>query len=186
MGQKDRTGKNEPGGRYLALQRAAESYFPDGQQMGREAARWSAQDCMSHDRLPFIGRYSVLRPDWYVASGFQKWGMTSSMVSAMLIRDEICGIKNPYEKLFSPQRLHPAASAKDFAVDMWESMKGLARGFLLLFGKKEKARRCPHMGCGLRWNPDEESWDCPCHGSRFDCQGHLLDDPAQTSLRDGR
>lgn len=58
--------------------------------------------------------------------------------------------------------------------DLIESVTGLARGWL---GPKEK--RCTHMGCGLIWNEEEKTWECPCHGSRYDADGKLLDDPAR-------
>lgn len=187
-----RTGENKGGGKYRELRNQVEGLFPEA----KETACWSAQDCMPHDGLPFIGKYSMLRENWYVATGFQKWGMTSSMVAAMMIRDAVCGVENPYEKLFSPQRIHPLAAAKSTVIDVGKSVAGLTRGLFLGSGRKrspgDKNRfdgtpsRCPHMGCGLRWNPDEESWDCPCHGSRFDCHGNLKDDPAQTSLGEAR
>lgn len=200
-----RTGENPKGGAYGQLERAAKEYYPDCVEIGR----WSAQDCMPHDGLPFIGKYSVFRPYWYVATGFQKWGMTGAMLSAIIICDLICGRANPYERLFKPQRLHFFASLGALLKDVGESVKGLCKGFFHLpfrtadslpdghggvvrIGFKRFAcykddlgnlhrisARCPHMGCRLEWNPDERSWDCPCHGSRYDVDGRLLDDPAQ-------
>lgn len=82
---------------------------------------------MSHDGIPFIGSYCVFRPYWHVATGFKKWGMTSSMLSAMIIRDRICGLPNPYEELFRPQRFLLRASAKSLAADLLESTAGLAK-----------------------------------------------------------
>lgn len=143
----------------------------------REITRWAAQDCMPHDEIPFIGKYSVFRPYWYVATGFKKWGMTSSMVSAMLLTSQICGEYNAYEAAFSPQRLLIRAGIKNFLTDVGESIRGLSKG---LFSGKE--RRCKHMGCRLEWNNEEDSWDCPCHGSRYDKNGELLDNPAQIDL----
>lgn len=200
-----RTGKHESGGSYTFIREQAEKYFPGG----RETACWSAQDCKTHDELPFIGRYSSFRPYWYVATGFKKWGMTLSMISAMMISDEICGVENPYRKLFSPQRWHPLVAAKDFMIDLGTSVRGLLaayhiwscgkesdlkpgqggivrKGLRRYGGYRDEAGtvhrisiRCPHMGCELLWNPDERSWDCPCHGSRFDYDGNLIDNPAQ-------
>ncbi len=200
-----RTGKNESGGSYDLIRQQAAKYFPEG----KETACWSAQDCKTHDMLPFIGKFSFFRPNWYVATGFKKWGMTTSMISAMIISDEICGIENPYRKLFSPQRWHPFASAKDFMIDVGTSIRGLLTGYHIWFCGTEKdlpkghggivrkglkrygcyrdetgavhriSIRCPHMGCELLWNPDEQSFDCPCHGSRFDYDGNLIDNPAQ-------
>lgn len=181
-GNARRTGENENGGVYEQLLVAARQYFPEC----RELTRWSAQDCMPHDGIPFIGRYSVFTPNLYVATGFQKWGMTSSMIAALLLRDEICGIENPYEKLFSPRRLNFRASIGNLLRDVGISAKGLYKG---AFHKSEKrgeyhrrSKRCAHMGCELTWNPDEQSWDCPCHGSRFAADGRLLDNPAKKGL----
>lgn len=158
---------------YTFLTRKAGQYYDSA----REIARWAAQDCMPHDEIPFIGKYSVFRPYWYVASGFKKWGMTSSMVSAMLLTSQICGECNAYEAAFSPQRLLIRAGIKNFLTDVGESIRGLSKG---MFSGKE--RRCKHMGCRLEWNNEEDSWDCPCHGSRYDKNGELLDNPAQLDL----
>lgn len=167
-----RTGKNRNGGSYCFIRQEAQKYYPQG----TETAHWSAQDCMPHDGIPFIGRYSFFTPNLYVITGFQKWGMSASMVAAMIISDEICGIKNPYRKVFSPQRMNVVAGLKKFLVDIGVSVKGLATGWL---GAKQ--RRCPHMGCELKWNEEEQSWDCPCHGSRFATGGELLDNPSPKS-----
>ncbi len=204
-GGSHRTGENSNGGSYDLLMQAAKQYFPGS----RVEARWSAQDCMPHDGVPFIGRYSAFTPDLYVASGFQKWGMTSSMISALILRDELCGIENPYKKLFSPLRINFRAAAGNFILDAGMSVKGLSKGLLhrpkkdadslpcghggivLVDGKRFAccrdeagelhmiSARCSHMGCELEWNPDEKSWDCPCHGSRFDVDGNLLDNPSK-------
>ena len=167
-----RTGQNKCGDSYDKLVQAAMRYFPES----REEGRWSAQDCMPHDGIPFIGKYSIFTPNLYVATGFQKWGMTTSMVAALILRDELCGRKNPYRKLFSPQRIQVRAGFWNFLVDVGMSIKGLAKG---LFCRMTKKPYCSHMGCELTWNPDEKSWDCPCHGSRFDADGNLLDNPAK-------
>lgn len=205
-----RTGKNETGGKYDYIRKQAKKYFPNG----KETAHWSAQDCITHDMLPFIGAYSIFRPYWYIETGFKKWGMTLSMVSAMIICNEICGISHPYGKLFSPWRWHPLASASKLAVDVGTSIKGLTACYHLFACERENnlerghggivrrgirrygcyrdeqgklhriSLRCPHMGCELLWNPDELSWDCPCHGSRFDYDGRLIDNPAQKDKKE--
>lgn len=200
-----RTGKSEAKA-YQYLRAVAKKYFPED----KEITNWSAQDCMPHDEIPFIGRYSMFRKNWYVATGFQKWGMTSSMIAALLICDQICGRENPYEKLFKPQRLHLWAFSA-FVRDLGESIIGWGKGAFHLPVCTEKtlspgeagivrkkwkkyacfrdekgvlhkiSAKCPHMGCELTWNACEVSWDCPCHGSRFDADGKLLDNPAQTN-----
>lgn len=99
-GQAHRTGENREGGRYEKLRTAAKEMYPQSQ----VAASWSAQDCMTADKIPFIGQYASDHPNWYVATGFQKWGMSSAMVSAMLLKDMICGIENPWAEVFAPSR----------------------------------------------------------------------------------
>ena len=96
--------------------------------------------------------------------------MTSSMAAALLLRDLVLGKVNPYAALFSPQR----------KLDWPQLMRnGLAAAGNLLTPTRP---RCPHLGCALKWNPQERSWDCPCHGSRFDAVGTLLDNPATGAL----
>ena len=171
-GGSHRVGRTEKGG-FGYLRKQAQQYYPNA----KEETYWAAQDCMPHDRIPFIGRFSFKREYWYVATGFQKWGMTTAMVAAMLISDQILGRKNRYEEVFSPQRFLAKASAKNFAIDAGESTKGLVQG---KFAKKSKT--CTHLGCALHWNEEEECWECGCHGSRFDKEGHVLDGPAQTDI----
>lgn len=182
---KKTTCKNEEVG-YTFLRKMKDKFFPETEIV----AAWSAQDCMPHDDIPFIGKYSAFRPYWYVASGFKKWGMTSSLIAAEIISADIrmntdCGVKTKelkcgiaqYAAVFSPQRILFRASFCKFIVDVWESVLGLCKG---LFRKSE--RHCPHMGCRLEWNDEEKSWDCPCHGSRFSNEGELIDNPAQINL----
>ena len=160
-----RTGKK--GGGFAFLKAYVQQHFPDS----RIQYAWANQDCMSLDGLPYAGRYSPHTPNVYVATGFNAWGMTNSMVAAGLIRDLITGRENPLANILRPDRsiLHKqlfrnlAETVADFAIPT--------------------VKRCPHLGCALRWNPQEHSWDCPCHGSRFEKDGKLLDTPAQKDAR---
>ena len=185
----NRGGRKDPGdgagsaetwgeGRYGMLLNRAREFYPEC----REAARWSAQDCMTLDGIPYIGRFSRKKPDWYVAAGFGKWGMTTAMVSARLLTALISGKECPEADIFSPERRFTARAAKELAVHGAYTVKGLSK-HLLPSGRGKVIPNCPHMGCRLEWNPDEESYDCPCHGSRFDREGHLLDGPAQTDCK---
>ncbi len=160
-----RTGKN--GGDWREIRKFAAHHYPDA----KETAVWSTQDCMTLDGIPYIGRYSRLTPDLYVTAGFSKWGMTSSMAAAMMLRDEITGVRNPYLDIFSPSR---NMFQKQLAVNLMES----AVGFLA-----PRVPRCPHLGCALKWNPTEHSWDCPCHGSTFDGQGNWIYNPTKKDLK---
>ena len=154
-----RTGKQ--GGGWKELEAFAGKHWPDAQVV----SRWATQDCMTLDSVPYIGPYGKNTKGLWVATGFNKWGMTSAMVAAKLLRDGVQGIENPWAQVFSPQRsvLHP-----QLAVNAFEA----AVNVLTPVGP-----RCPHMGCVLKWNEQERSWDCPCHGSRFDRRGRLLDNP---------
>ena len=208
-GGNHRTGENSEGGQYDKLFAAAKKLWPECEYH----SAWSAQDCMPVDGIPYIGKFSKSESGWYVATGFQKWGMTSAMVAARIIRDKIVKGKSPNEEVFAPERFMNMASMKEEIEEAKQAMKGLAREFLVPVGRKfvdnlpdghggivelegkkvgvykdehgniyAVSTRCPHLGCQLEWNPDEKSWDCPCHGSRFDFRGNLIDNPAQTNL----
>ena len=159
-----RTGK--PGGGWTGLEDFARRHYPKA----RGAARWAAQDCMSLDGAPYVGPYSPRLPGLYVVTGFNKWGMTSSMAAAALVADLIAGRDSPYQEAFSPARsvLHP-----QLAANAGESVLTLLT---------PTRPRCPHLGCALKYDPQEHAWECPCHGSRFDGDGTLLDGPATGDL----
>ena len=148
----------------------------------RETARWSAQDCMTLDGIPYIGRFSRRKPDWYVTTGFGKWGMTTAMAGARILTSLIGGTDCPEAEVFSPARHFTARAAMGLAIHGGHTVKGFAKRLVPRVPGKG-APNCPHMGCRLEWNPDEESYDCPCHGSRFDREGLLLDGPAQTDCK---
>ena len=158
------TGKK--GGGWAELSAFAARHYPQA----REAARWAAQDCMPLAHMPYIGPYSPATPDLFVATGFQKWGMTSAKVAATVLTDLVQDNPNPYASLFAPNRsiLHPQLAAN------------LLRSTVNLL--TPTVPRCPHMGCALKYNPQEHTWDCPCHGSRFTEDGQLLDNPAADDL----
>lgn len=159
-----RTGKR--GGGWAELRAFAKRHYPGA----TERYHWATQDCMSLDGAPYIGPYSKKAKGLYVATGFNKWGMTSSMVAAMLLSDMAQGKENPFAPAFDPSRgmLTPQLF-----------LNGLESAASLLAPTKP---RCPHMGCALKWNPAERTWDCPCHGSRFSEKGDLIDNPATDGL----
>ncbi len=159
-----RTGKS--GGNWDELRRFAREQYPHA----AERYFWAAQDCMSLDHIPYIGRYSKNTADLYTASGFNKWGMTGAMLSAVLLSDRICGRHNGFEEAFDPSR---SIIRPQLFVNGFESIKNLLT---------PTKKRCPHLGCALKWNPAEHSWDCACHGSRFDESGKVLDNPANGDL----
>ncbi len=174
-GGSHRSGLNRQGGQYEMLLDLARVFYPGSCETGR----WSAQDCMTLDGVPYIGRFSRRRPRWYVATGFGKWGMTSAMVSARILTDLITHRECQDADIFSPQRRFTLCGARELLVHGGHTVKGLAK-HLLPTGKAREIPNCPHMGCRLEWNPEEGSYDCPCHGSRFDGEGRLIDGPAQT------
>ena len=199
-----RTGENKTGGSYEKLREAAKKIFPDAV----EKYHWSAQDCMTVDGIPYIGRYSKKTPNIYVATGFNKWGMTSSMVSAFIIRDMILGKENDFSDIFAPTRFDLSASISNIAKDVSETSKNFFAekiyipeshvehikkghaGVVDYNGKKAGvykdkegrifavSTKCPHLGCQLQWNPDDLAWECPCHGSGFTYEGKKIDSPA--------
>lgn len=172
-GESHRTGKNTKGGCLCRLQDFARECYE-----GAEISHiWSNQDIITHDGLPFIGRYSRSTPRIFVATGFNKWGMTLSCVASELIADLICEKQNDYEKLYTPQRVNMKASVGEFVADAGCSAYYFVSG---LFSKKEK--KCTHLGCRLQKNADESTWECPCHGSQFDEKGTVKSDPAQKNL----
>ncbi len=155
-----RTGKQ--GGGWQELEAFAAKYYKNADIVGR----WATQDCMTLDGVPYIGQYSKSTPDVFVATGFNKWGMTNAMVAADILCDLVQGKSSPYAAVFSPSRtmLRP-----QLAVNAFESILGLLT---------PTTPRCPHLGCALKYNAAEHSWDCPCHGSRFTEDGELIDNPA--------
>ncbi len=141
---------------------------------GKLTHQWAAQDCMSLDGIPYIGAYARSTPNLFVATGFNKWGMTSSMVAAEMLTNLVQEKKHKFSPLFSPQR---TMEKKQLFINGTEAVKNLL---------SPSVKRCPHMGCALKWNKIEHSWDCPCHGSRFSEHGTRLDNPATGDIKSKR
>lgn len=172
---------------------------------------WSTQDMVSFDKLPFIGQLTPMHQHTYVATGFSLWGMTKSTMSAMILSDLILGRDNPWAELYTAIRPTPFMTQESLKnnVDVgtrWigDRLKGLFdspervdRGearIVTVGGQKVAAHRdaegtlhqvsavCSHLGCIVDWNAAENSWDCPCHGSRFTPDGAILHGPAVKEL----
>ncbi|PRR82292.1 FAD-dependent oxidoreductase [Clostridium luticellarii] len=203
-----RTGENEEGGAYDKLRKAAKEFYPNS----IEKYHWSAQDCMTLDSIPYIGHYSSKTPDIYVETGFKKWGMTSSMAAAMIVSDMILENENDFSGIFSPERFDISASMKNAANDLIitaknfisqrinipdENLENIQRGHGGVVKYKDQkvgvykdndgniytvSTKCAHLGCELHWNADELTWDCPCHGSRYDYKGNWIQSPTNKSL----
>ena len=164
-GESKRTGKKNEG--LDQIRSFAEKYYPEA----KEKYTWAAQDCITLDSVPYIGNYSANTPNLYVATGFNKWGMTSAMVAAEILTDLINGKKSEFAEVFSPSR---HIIRKQLALNAVSAVGGLLT---------PAVKRCPHLGCALKWNKNERSWDCPCHGSRFSREGKLLNNPATGDIK---
>ncbi|WP_035987361.1 FAD-dependent oxidoreductase [Leptolyngbya sp. KIOST-1] len=175
------------------------------------AYRWSTQDYISFDKLPYIGPLTPAHDHTYVATGFSLWGMAKSILSAMVLSDRILGIANPWADLYESTRPAPFVTATSIQQNLEVGTRWVGDRFKGLFdspdsvgpgegklvthkGSKIAAYRddsgqlhtvsavCPHLGCIVAWNQAENSWDCPCHGSRFSCNGDVLHGPAVKPL----
>ncbi|MDO7906422.1 FAD-dependent oxidoreductase [Paenibacillus sp. JX-17] len=185
-----------------------------GQTLGIRQApyRWSAQDLITLDKVPYIGQISGGKDRVFVATGFAKWGMTHGTLAGQMLSSQILGQDNPYTDLFTPSRFKASPSIKNFVVQNANVAKELISGKVDIVhthvddlgpdegaivrhdGRKAGAYRdkegnlhlvdatCTHMGCEVEWNNGERSWDCPCHGSRFGYDGHVIEGPAKKDL----
>ncbi|MFB1049377.1 FAD-dependent oxidoreductase [Paraliobacillus sp. JSM ZJ581] len=174
--------------------------------------QWAAQDLTTTDKVPYIGKLCKSTPNVYIATGYRKWGMTNGAIAAQLITDDILNKQNPMSDLFSPQRFHSdpdikklismnATTAKHLiasklAIPMnkIDELKANQATTILAGINKIGVYRdeasdlhaidttCTHMGCEVTWNGNEQTWDCPCHGSRFSVTGEVLEGPATKPL----
>ncbi len=155
-----RTGKQ--GGCWQVLEEFTKKHY----EKAEIVCKWATQDCMTLDGVSYIGQYSKSTPDVFVATGFNKWGMTNAMVCANILCDLTQDKANRYANVFSPSR---TMLRLQLSINAFESTVGLLTPV---------SPRCPHLGCALKYNRAEHTWDCPCHGSRFTEQGELIDNPA--------
>ncbi len=160
-----RTGK--PGGCWQELEEFARKHYKNAEIVGK----WATQDCMTLDDISYIGQYAKSTPDVFVATGFNKWGMTNAMVAADILCDLTQGKNSPYAAVFDPSRtiLRP-----QLFINIFESAIGILT---------PTSPRCSHLGCALKYNRVEHTWDCPCHGSRFTEHGELIDNPATDDMK---
>lgn len=189
-----------------------ESYARDRFNIDTFAYRWSNQDMVSFDKLPFIGNLTPFNKHIYVATGFSLWGMSKGTMSAMILTDLILGKENPYADLYDSLRATPFVTVESVkqeadVVTRWigDRFKGLlshsfsevAKGegkLLTIDNEKVAAFRdeegtvhavsatCSHLGCIVSWNNAEKSWDCACHGARYSCEGKVIQGPAVKDL----
>lgn len=175
--------------------------------------RWSTQDLVTIDDVPYIGHITTGKPNVFVATGYKKWGMTTGTMAGILIRDLILKKESPWEELYTPSRFKVDPSLKNIVKENVMVAKEFLKGKLKaasntmedltpdtakvvdIDGNKVGAYKdsdgnlhivdttCTHMGCEVQWNSAERSWDCPCHGSRFDINGHVIEGPALKPLK---
>ena len=175
--------------------------------------RWSAQDLITLDKLPYIGHINERNPNIFVATGYRKWGMTTGTAAAHLLKDSILKVHSPYKELFAPSRFHANPDIKTFLSQNIDVAKHLIEGkietalrkpedlevgegsVVHVNGKRAGAYKdkegklhivdttCTHLGCEVEWNSGDCTWDCPCHGSRFSIDGDVMEGPADQPLK---
>lgn len=175
--------------------------------------RWSAQDLITLDKVPYIGPITKNQRNIFVATGYRKWGMTNGTVAAHVISDIIINKESPYEELYTPSRFQADPAVKKFTQINADVAKHLIKGKLeytkknidelepdqatitRIEGKrtgvyKDRDQKihmvdttCTHLGCEVEWNAGERTWDCPCHGSRYSYTGEIINGPAKQPLK---
>lgn len=193
---------------YINLENYARSIF----QNINIKYRWSTEDCVSLDKVPYIGEFSKFMPNIFIATGFKKWGMTTSHVAAKIISDKILGKKNIYGDIYNSARFNPIKNKKELynnlkqttyslVINRFKKSKIVIReikngegGIIKHNGKKVGIYKdeqgkiyavkpyCKHLGCELSWNNLEKTWDCPCHGSRYTYDGKIIMEPTRKGL----
>jgi glycine/D-amino acid oxidase-like deaminating enzyme/nitrite reductase/ring-hydroxylating ferredoxin subunit len=195
--------------RYAALEAYASEHFG----MTRFTHRWSTQDNYTVDAMPYVGKMTPWSDYVFVGTGFNGWGMTGGTMAALLLRDLLAGGTSPEAELFDSTRVNMTVGARDLLVQNLDAGAHLARdhirpaarpaselargegGIVSLAGRKVAAYRgpngrlhafsanCTHIGCVVGWNAAEQTFDCPCHGSRFSCRGEVFEGPATRDLK---
>jgi glycine/D-amino acid oxidase-like deaminating enzyme/nitrite reductase/ring-hydroxylating ferredoxin subunit len=202
-GESHKAGQSDPEQRFAALERWARERFD----VASIEHRWATQDNMPADRLPFVGRLWPFSSRVVTATGLRKWGLAMGTSAAAILVDLVSGKETPWAGTFSPIRLHPFAAGASFIrenanaglhfvgdrITRRASQDRLARGEGAVVGSglgqravyrdetgelKALSARCTHLGCIVRFNAVERTWDCPCHGSRFAIDGEVLEGPA--------
>jgi Rieske Fe-S protein len=202
--------ERDTAGRYAELERFLHEQWPEA---GPIEYRWSTQDYMSFDRVPYIGQVRRGSRHVYTATGFNKWGMSSGTLAAMILSDRILQRANQWSDLFEAQRLNRASAPElvkenasvgfHFVADRLtrgdeRSPGDLGRdeGAILRVGGRQRAVYrdgegtlhvlspvCQHLWCIVAWNPAERTWDCPCHGSRYTGEGRVIQGPTVKDLK---
>jgi glycine/D-amino acid oxidase-like deaminating enzyme/nitrite reductase/ring-hydroxylating ferredoxin subunit len=209
-GESHKTGQADEVERYARVAGWARRHW----QVREVAYRWSTQDAMPVDGVPYVGKLNPGAKSLWTATGFLKWGLTNGTAAAGILAERIAGREPPHADVFDSTRLKPLASAKELAKEnanvarrfvqdhlarpdlrSVDDLRAGEGGTIRAGTRKVGAYRdddgvlhtvstvCTHMGCAVRWNGAEKSWDCPCHGSRFHWDGTVLEGPAVKDLR---
>ena len=210
VGESHKTGQGiETMKHYKALETFGEEIFG----LEEIVYRWSAQDLITLDKLPYIGEITPGQPNILIATGYRKWGMSNGTAAALLFRDMIVGNENTFQKLYTPSRFYAHPSLKNFLVQNAnvvgqlikgkldspktspESLKKGEGAVITMDGHRKGAYKddegqlhivdttCTHIGCEVEWNNGDRTWDCPCHGSRFSHTGEVIEGPAEKPLQ---
>lgn len=166
---------------------------------------WTNKDIITNDSMPFIGRLKK-NENLFIASGYNTWGITNGSLAGKILADIILDNTNPYIDLFSPRRILNIGKVISFPIDVGRSMKAIIKNTKnnvnnskVIYTKKDGKNvaiykdkngiehivlnKCPHMKCGITLNEVEQTWDCYCHGSRFDIDGNLLEGPSNFDIK---
>ncbi|MBR3324857.1 MAG: FAD-dependent oxidoreductase [Clostridia bacterium] len=193
---------------YKFLEKKAKELFPNSKIL----YKWNTRDCITLDKIPYIGEFSYFKINMWVATGFNKWGMTTSNVAANIISDGILEKENKYAKIYDSTRMKPIKNKEEIMNMAEQTVKSFIAnrikipkedlfaikndngGIIRIDGnsvgiyKDSKGEiytvnpTCTHLGCLLTWNNVDKTWDCPCHGSRFDYTGKNIYEPAIKNL----
>lgn len=193
---------------YKNLENRAKELYPDCKVL----FKWNTRDCIGLDKIPYIGEFSTLMKNMYVGTGFKKWGMTSANVAANIVTDKILGKENKFEDIFTATRLEPIKNRWEVKDIIKQTVNSIAlEKFKIEPENLSKIQKdngaiveidgenigiykdtegkiyavkpnCSHLGCLLTWNNLDKTWDCPCHGSRFDYKGKNIYEPAIKDL----
>lgn len=209
-GLSHKTGENKDFSQnYKILEKKAKEIYPNC----KVEYQWQTEDTVSLDKIPYIGEFSKLMPNMFVATGFKKWGMTTSNVASNIITDKILGLDNNFQDVFLSTRFQPIKNHSELANMIKETtnslvvekikvseddVRNITKGegkIIEISGKKVGVFKdyngnifsvnptCSHLGCLLNWNNLDHTWDCPCHGSRFDYTGKSLYSPSIQDLK---
>lgn len=209
VGYDYKTGEKKVENGYTKIEKIVKNMYPEAKTL----YKWTAEDCISLDKIPYIGEFSNIMKNVYIATGFNKWGLTTSNISAQIISDKILGINNKYEEIFKSTRMKPIKNREEVKNMLGQAGKSIllskfeipeehlrnvknGEGKIVNIGDTKvgiyktengeiyKVRPiCTHLGCELYFNNIEKVWECPCHGSKFNYKGESIEVPSNKNLK---